>query len=103
MVKTDRDQNPLDPNYEKRRSSLGEMENQQKNQSDAKYEDLMVDREVAPSGRETCAELAHQHALEGVHKSTERRSSQEVDHTSFLSDISTDRGLQEQQPEKVEE
>jgi hypothetical protein len=48
MVKTDRDQNPLDPNYEKRRSSLGEMENQQKNQSDAKYEDLMVDREVAP-------------------------------------------------------
>ncbi|CAG8072926.1 unnamed protein product [Penicillium nalgiovense] len=92
MVKTDRDQNPLDPNYEKRRSSLGEMENQQRNQYDPKY----------ASSREMCSELAHQHALESVHKSTERRSSQEVDHTSFLSDISTDRGLQEQ-PEKVEE
>ncbi|OQE26149.1 hypothetical protein PENFLA_c007G10489 [Penicillium flavigenum] len=102
MVKTDRDQNPLDPNYEKRRSSLGEMENQQKNQFDPKYEDLMVDRDVAPSGREMCAELAHQHALESVHKNTEHRSSQDVDHTSFLSDISTDRGLQEH-PEKVEE
>lgn len=48
MVKTDRDQNPLDPNYEKRRSSLGNMEGQQQDQSNVKQEDLMVDREVAP-------------------------------------------------------
>lgn len=48
MVKTDRDQNPLDPNYQKRRSSLGSMEHQEKDQSDAKNKDIMVDRDVAP-------------------------------------------------------
>lgn len=36
------------------------------------------------SSREMCSELAHQHALESVHKSTERRSSQEVDHSRSL-------------------
>ncbi|KAJ5533935.1 hypothetical protein N7527_000189 [Penicillium freii] len=102
MVKTNRDQNPLDPNYEKRRSSLGSMEGQQQDQSNVKQEDLMVDREVAPSSRAMCSELAHQHAVESVHKNTERRSSQEVDHSSFLSDLSTDRGLQAH-PEQLEE
>lgn len=48
MVKTDIDHNPLDPNYEKRRSSLGNMEHQQQDQSDVKDENLLVDREVAP-------------------------------------------------------
>lgn len=47
-MKTDRDQNPLDPNYEKRRSSLGSMEDQQQDQSNVKQENIMVDREVAP-------------------------------------------------------
>ncbi|KOS46484.1 hypothetical protein ACN38_g2565 [Penicillium nordicum] len=102
MVKTDRDQNPLDPNYEKRRSSLGNMEGQQQDQSNVKQEDLMVDREVAPSSRAMCSELAHQHAVQGLHENTERRSSQEVDHNSFLSDLSTDRGLQEH-PEQLGE
>ncbi|KAJ5927099.1 hypothetical protein N7516_008872 [Penicillium verrucosum] len=102
MVKTDRDQNPLDPNYEKRRSSLGNMEGQRQDQSNVKQEDLMVDREVAPSSRAMCSELAHKHAVQGLHENTERRSSQEVDHNSFLSDLSTDRGLQEH-PEQLGE
>ncbi|CAI7569887.1 unnamed protein product [Penicillium glandicola] len=101
MVKTSIDQNPLDPNYESRRSSLGSMEHAQKVQS-SKDEDIMVDREVAPSPHAMCSELAHQHATEDLHRNTERRSSQEVDHNSFLSDLSTDRGLQ-QHPEQLGE
>ncbi|KAJ5164905.1 uncharacterized protein N7500_006735 [Penicillium coprophilum] len=102
MVQINPDQNPLDPNYEKRRSSLGNMEHSQQAQS-AKNENIMVDREVAPSSRAMCNELAHQHATEDLHKSTERRrSSQDVDHNSFLSDLSTDRGLQEH-PEQIGE
>ncbi|KAJ6132637.1 hypothetical protein N7471_007852 [Penicillium samsonianum] len=102
MVKTDRDQNPLDPNYQKRRSSLGSMEHQEKDQSDAKNKDIMVDRDVAPSSRAMCSELAHQHAMEDLNQSTGHRSSQEVDHNSFLSDLSVDRGLQAH-PEQLEE
>ncbi|EKV11977.1 RPEL repeat protein [Penicillium digitatum] len=102
MVKTDIDQNPLDPNYEKRRSSLGNMEHQQQDQSNVKDEDLMGGREVAPSSRVMCSELAHQHAVDSLNKKTGRRSSQDVDHNSFLSDLSTDRGLQAH-PEQLEE
>ncbi|KAJ5199352.1 hypothetical protein N7491_000092 [Penicillium cf. griseofulvum] len=100
MVNTTIDQNPLDPNYEKRRSSLGNMDQGQEDRS--KNENIMVDREVAPSSRAMCAELAHQHATNDLHQHTERRSSQEIDHNSFLSDLSTDRGLQEH-PEQVGE
>ncbi|KXG50173.1 uncharacterized protein PGRI_061400 [Penicillium griseofulvum] len=100
MVNTTIDQNPLDPNYEKRRSSLGNMDQGQQDQN--RDENIMVDREVAPSSRAMCQELAHQHAMNDLHKHTERRSSQEVDHNSFLSDLSTDRGLQEH-PEQIGE
>lgn len=56
-MKTDRDQNPLDPNYEKRRSSLGSMEDQQQDQSNVKQEDIMVDREVAPCVKTTTSQV----------------------------------------------
>jgi hypothetical protein len=46
MVNTTIDQNPLDPNYEKRRSSLGNMDQGQQDQNG--HENIMVDREVAP-------------------------------------------------------
>ncbi|KAJ5512786.1 hypothetical protein N7463_002338 [Penicillium fimorum] len=101
MVNTTLDQNPLDPNYEKRRSSLGNMEHSLQAQS-SKNKDIMVDREVAPSSRAMCTELAHQHATEDLHRITDRRSSQDIDHNSFLSDLSIDRGLQEH-PEQIGE
>jgi hypothetical protein len=45
MVTTTIDHNPLDPNYAKRRSSLGYAEQPQKVQQDVKE---LVDRDVAP-------------------------------------------------------
>ncbi|CDM35794.1 hypothetical protein DTO013E5_9224 [Penicillium roqueforti] len=96
MVKTDIDHNPLDPNYEKRRSSIGNMEHQQQDQSNIRSEDLMLDSDVAPTS--VSPQPAHQHAPEYPRRS----SSQDVDHNSFLSDISTDRGLQEH-PEQLDQ
>ncbi|KAJ5874629.1 uncharacterized protein N7529_003059 [Penicillium soppii] len=91
MVTTTIDHNPLDPNYAKRRSSLGYAEQPQKVQQDVKE---LVDRDVAPSPHAMCSELAHQHALDDLHKHTEHWSHQEVDHNIFLSDSIADRGLQ---------
>ncbi|KAJ5958857.1 uncharacterized protein N7479_006007 [Penicillium vulpinum] len=89
MVNTTIDQNPLDPNYEKRRSSLGSMEDQNKAQSGSSDQNIMVDREVAPSSRAMCSDLSQQHASEDLKKHTERRSSQEVDHLSTVNYKST--------------
>ncbi|KAJ5349970.1 hypothetical protein N7541_007697 [Penicillium brevicompactum] len=91
MVTTTIDHNPLDPNFAKRRSSLGHMDEPQKTQHDVKE---LTDRNVAPSPHAMCSELAHQHALDDLHKNTEHWSNQEVDQRGFLSDLSADRGLQ---------
>lgn len=101
MVKTDIDNNPLDPNYEKRRSSIGNMEHQQQDQSNIRSEDLMLDSDVAPCVYITIFEVypevshywliqinrtsvspqpAHQHAPEYPRRS----SSQDVDHSMSL-------------------
>ena len=45
MVTTTIDHNPLDPNFAKRRSSLGHMDEPQKAQHDVKE---LTDRNVAP-------------------------------------------------------
>lgn len=48
MVGTTIDHNPLDPNYEKRRSSVGSMDQPQKDQSSANDVDGLLNRDVAP-------------------------------------------------------
>lgn len=102
MVTTTLDHNPLDPNYAKRRSSLGNMDEPQKAVHDVKE---LTDRNVAPyaylnfstsllrsiskftntlitrSPHAMCSELAHQHALDDLHKNTEHWSNQDVDHS----------------------
>ncbi|KAJ5463178.1 hypothetical protein N7475_008122 [Penicillium sp. IBT 31633x] len=94
MVGTTIDHNPLDPNYEKRRSSVGSMDQPQKDQSSANDVDGLLNRDVAPSSHAMCSEFAHQHAMEDLHKNTEHWTHKEADHNIFLSDLSADRGLQ---------
>ncbi|KAJ5794764.1 hypothetical protein N7457_001363 [Penicillium paradoxum] len=102
MVTTTIDHNPLDPNYANRRSSLGSMDHPQKATPGVKDVDVILDRDVAPSPHAMCSELAHQHAIEGLHQNTEHWTQRQVDHNSFLSDLSTDRGLQAH-PEEIGE
>ncbi|KAJ5176613.1 uncharacterized protein N7482_002490 [Penicillium canariense] len=72
------DNNPLVPNSMQSRSSLGNDE--QSSGQTHKLNDLnmIIDRNVAPSPQAMCAELAHEHALEDLHKL--------IDHTSEPND-----------------
>ncbi|KAJ5145931.1 uncharacterized protein N7515_000495 [Penicillium bovifimosum] len=101
MVTTTIDRNPLDPNFAERRSSLTNMD-QSNPPSRGKGVDGIADRDVAPSPHAMCSELAHQHAIEGLHQNTEHWTQKEVDHRDFLADLSSDRGLQAH-PEEIGE
>ncbi|KAJ5104994.1 hypothetical protein NUU61_002341 [Penicillium alfredii] len=71
MVRSSIDGNPLDPTSMDHRTSLeGHHQSQAETQNPKDSHDL-VDRNVAPSPQATCAELAHQHALEDLQKSNE--------------------------------
>ncbi|KAJ5649956.1 uncharacterized protein N7484_003679 [Penicillium longicatenatum] len=99
MVTSSIDANPLDPET---KFKYGENGQKASHQSDL---DVIMDRNVAPSPREVCADLAQQHALEDLHDVTEHSSEQ---HASMNCDLSSsrrssDRGTQYDEPRKPEE
>ncbi|OOQ89855.1 hypothetical protein PEBR_06854 [Penicillium brasilianum] len=68
------DNNPLVPNTMQTRKSLddnGLPASQAHRLNDLQ---MIIDRNVAPSPQSMCAELAHDHALEDLHKITEHTS-----------------------------
>ncbi|KAJ5381238.1 uncharacterized protein N7496_003666 [Penicillium cataractarum] len=68
------DNNPLVPNSMQTRKSLddnGQSAGQAHRLNDLQ---MIIDRNVAPSPQSMCAELAHDHALEDLHKITEHTS-----------------------------
>ncbi|KAJ5759995.1 hypothetical protein N7520_007151 [Penicillium odoratum] len=99
MVTSSIDANPLDPET---MYKYGQRTPKEPKMSDL---DVIMDRNVAPSPRSTCAELAHQHALEDLHDLTEHTSEQHsIDKTDVSSSRrSSDRGTQYDEPRKPEE
>ncbi|KAJ5785813.1 uncharacterized protein N7503_011025 [Penicillium pulvis] len=99
MVTSSIDANPLDPDT---MYKYGQNTQQAPPKSDL---DVIMDRNVAPSPREVCADLAHQHALEDLHDVTEHASEKHdpMDHNLSSSRRSSDRGTQCDEPRKPEE
>ncbi|KAJ6092821.1 hypothetical protein N7486_008110 [Penicillium sp. IBT 16267x] len=110
MVTSPIDANPLDPDT---RYKYGQNTQQAPPKSDL---DVIMDRDVAPSPRTVCAELAHQHALEDLHDKTEHSSEQHEPMNNSMGPVcllpstvsdssrrSFDRGTQCDEPRKPEE
>ncbi|KAJ5099391.1 hypothetical protein N7532_006392 [Penicillium argentinense] len=79
MVGTTVDNNPLDPTSVQKRTSIdGNDGTEQKDSSGRRMSDLEViiqrSQNVAPSSQSICAELAHEHAVEDLHKVTDHMS-----------------------------
>ncbi|KAJ5948763.1 hypothetical protein N7454_002070 [Penicillium verhagenii] len=96
MVTSSIDANPLDPNTMYTSTPKDPKPNEL---------DMIIDRNVAPSPRATCAELAHQHALEDLHDVTEHTSHQHETLSNNMSSSrrSSDQGTQYHEPRKPEE
>ncbi|KAJ5100423.1 hypothetical protein N7456_006475 [Penicillium angulare] len=70
MVTSAIDANPLDPNT---MYKYGQTTTQTHKLNDL---DMIIDRNVAPSPKAMCSELAHQHAMEDLQNMTEHNSEQ---------------------------
>ncbi|EPS34353.1 hypothetical protein PDE_09317 [Penicillium oxalicum 114-2] len=70
MVSTT-DNNPLVPKAMQTRNSLSETGRSAGSNHRLNDEEMALVGEVAPSSQSTCAELAHDHALEDLHRMTD--------------------------------
>ncbi|KAJ5191334.1 uncharacterized protein N7498_010319 [Penicillium cinerascens] len=76
MVGTNLNHNPIDPTVLQKRNSLDSNSDKSTQTHDMNDLDIITDRNVAPSPKAMCAELAHEHALEDLYNSTEHSSEQ---------------------------
>ncbi|KAJ5689556.1 hypothetical protein N7462_003948, partial [Penicillium macrosclerotiorum] len=83
MVNTSKDDNPLVPSSMQSRSTLGDSDSSKGQAHKLSDLDMIIDQNVAPyvpeqtriiSPKAMCAELAHEHALEDLHKITDHTS-----------------------------
>ncbi|KAJ5263514.1 hypothetical protein N7478_011119 [Penicillium angulare] len=98
MVTSAIDANPLDPNT---MYQYGQTTTKTHKLNDL---DTIIDRNVAPSPKAMCSELAHQHAMEDLQNMTEHNSNQNNSaQDASSSRRSSDQYAKHEEPRKPEE